>query len=182
LVDSEKPDVVILATGGTPVVPEIPGVAKPNVVHAYSVLAGKVAVGPRALIIGGGMVGAETANHLANHGKAVTLVEMLPDIATEIPNINRMTLIQDLEKGKVRVLVNTTVKDILEDGAVVVKDCVTETISADTVIVASGGKPNNDLEAELAGKPYKVVTIGDANKMGKVMEAIEAGYLAGMQV
>jgi len=91
-------------------------------------------------------------------------------------------LIQDLEKGKVRVLVNTTVKDILEDGAVVVKDCVTETISADTVIVASGGKPNNDLEAELAGKPYKVVTIGDANKMGKVMEAIEAGYLAGMQV
>ncbi len=182
LVDSEKPDVVILATGGTPVVPEIPGVAKPNVVHAYSVLAGKVAVGPKALIIGGGMVGAETANHLANHGKAVTLVEMLPDIATEIPNINRMTLIQDLEKGKVRVLVNTTVKDILEDGAVVVKDCVTETISADTVIVASGGKPNNDLEAELAGKPYKVVTIGDANKMGKVMEAIEAGYLAGMQV
>ena len=182
LIDSEKPDVVILATGGTPALPKIPGVDKPNVVHAYSVLAGKVAVGPKALIIGGGMVGAETANHLANHGKTVTLVEMLPDIATEVPNINRMTLLQDLEKGKVRILVNTTVKDILEDGAVVVKDCVTETISADTVIVASGSKPNNDFEADLAGKPYKVVTIGDANKVAKVMDAIEAGYQAGMQV
>jgi 2,4-dienoyl-CoA reductase-like NADH-dependent reductase (Old Yellow Enzyme family)/thioredoxin reductase len=182
LIDSEKPDVVVLATGGSPVLPKIPGVDKPNVVHAYSVLAGKVAVGPKALIIGGGMVGAETANHLANHGKTVTLVEMLPDIATEIPNINRMTLLQDLEKGKVRVLVNTTVKDILEDGAVVVKGCETETISADTVIVASGSKPNNDLELELAGKPYKVITIGDASKVAKVMEAIEAGYLLGMQI
>ena len=44
-------------------------------------LPGKLRSGPKALIIGGGMVGAETANHLANHGKAVTLVEMLPDIA-----------------------------------------------------------------------------------------------------
>jgi NADPH-dependent 2,4-dienoyl-CoA reductase/sulfur reductase-like enzyme len=182
LIDSVGPDVVILATGGTPVLPEIPGIDKPHVANAYDVLAGKIAVGPKALIIGGGMVGAETANHLANHGKAVTLVEMLPDIATEIPNINRMALLQDLEKGKVRVLVNTTVKDILPDGAVVVKDCATETISADTVIVASGSKPNNDLEAELAGKPYKVVSIGDAKKVGKVMEAIEAGYVAGMEL
>jgi 2,4-dienoyl-CoA reductase-like NADH-dependent reductase (Old Yellow Enzyme family)/thioredoxin reductase len=182
LLDSEKPDVVILATGGKQVLPEIPGVDKPNVVDAYRVLAGKVSVGAKVLIIGGGMVGAETANHLSNHGKQVTLVEMLPDIATEIPNINRMALLQDLEKNKVRILVNTTVKDILADGAVVVKDCVTETISADTVIVAAGIKPNNDLEVELTGKPYKVVTIGDANKVAKVMEALEAGYLAGMQV
>jgi 2,4-dienoyl-CoA reductase-like NADH-dependent reductase (Old Yellow Enzyme family)/thioredoxin reductase len=182
LIDSHKPDVVILATGGTPVMPEIPGVDKPNVANAYDVLAGKIAVGPRALIIGGGMVGAETANHLANHGKAVTLVEMLPDIATEIPNINRMALLQDLEKGKVKILVNTTVKDILTDGAVVVKDCTTETLSADTVIVASGSKPDGGLEAQLAGKPYKVITIGDAKKVRKVMEAIEEGYLAGTQV
>ena len=101
---------------------------------------------------------------------------MLPDIATEIPNTNRMALLQDLEKGKVKILVNTTVKDILTDGAVVVKDCTTETLSADTVIVASGSKPNGDLEAKLAGKPYKVITIGDAKKVRKVMEAIEEGY------
>jgi pyruvate/2-oxoglutarate dehydrogenase complex dihydrolipoamide dehydrogenase (E3) component len=128
------------------------------------------------------MIGAETANHLANHGKVVTLIEMLPEIATEVPNINRMTLLSDLEKANIKVLVNTTVKDILPDGVVVVKDCATETISADTVIVAAGAKPNNDLQAELAGKPYKVITAGDANKIGKVMEAIESGYLAGAQI
>ena len=180
LIDSLRPDVVVLATGGTPVLPEIPGIDKTNVVNASSVLAGEVAVGPQAVIIGGGMIGAETANHLANHGKVVTLIEMLPDIATEVPNINRMALLQDIEKAGIKVLVNTTVKDILPDGVVVVKDCATETISADTVIVAAGSKPNNDLQAEITGRPYKVVTIGDAAKVGKVVDAIEAGYLAGM--
>ncbi len=182
LIDSLKPDVVVVATGGTPILPEIPGVDKTNVVNAYSVLAGEVAVGAKSVIIGGGMIGAETANHLANHGKVVTLIEMLSEIATEIPNINRMTLLQDLEKANIKVYVNTTVKDILLDGVVVVRDCVTETITADTVIVAAGSRPNNDLQTELAGKPYKVITVGDANKIGKVMEAIESGYMAGMQV
>jgi pyruvate/2-oxoglutarate dehydrogenase complex dihydrolipoamide dehydrogenase (E3) component len=181
LIDSEKPDVVVIATGGTPILPGIPGVSKSNVVNAYDVLAGKVGVGAKAVIIGGGMVGAETANHLVNHGKAVTLVEMLPDIATEVQNINRLALLADLEKGKVRILANTTVKEVLADGVVIVKDNVTETISADTVIVASGSIPNNDLAVQLSGKPYKVVTIGDANKVAKVVDAIGAGYLAGMQ-
>jgi 2,4-dienoyl-CoA reductase-like NADH-dependent reductase (Old Yellow Enzyme family)/thioredoxin reductase len=181
LIDSEKPDVVIIATGGTPILPGIRGISKSNVVNAYDVLAGKVGVGAKAVIIGGGVVGAETANHLVNHGKAVTLVEMLPDIATEVQNINRLALLADLEKGKVRILVNTIVKDVLADGVVIVKDNVTETISADTVIVASGSNPNNDLAMQLSGKPYKVVTIGDANKVAKVVDAIGAGYLAGMQ-
>lgn len=181
-IDLLKPDVVVLATGGTPVLPEIPGVDRPNVIDASSVLAGKVAVGPKAVIIGGGMIGAETANHLANHGKVVTLIEMLPDIATEIPNINRMALLQDLQRAGIKVLVNTTVKDILPDGVVVAAGCATETISADTVIVAAGSKPNNAMQTELVGKPYKVVVIGDANKIGKVMDAIEEGFLAGMNI
>ncbi|MGZ6291215.1 MAG: oxidoreductase [Syntrophales bacterium] len=182
LVDSEKPDVVINATGGTRAIPDIPGIDKPTVANAYDVLAGKVFVGAKAVVIGGGMVGAETANHLANHGKSVTLVEMLPDIATEIQNINRGALLQDLEKGKVKILVNTTVKEVLVDGVLVVKDNTTESIAADTVIVALGSKPDGGLESKLSGKSYKVVSIGDAVKVGKVIDAIEAGYLAGLNV
>ena len=180
LIDSEKPDVVINATGGIPATPDIPGIAKPNVVNAYDVLAGKVFVGAKAVVIGGGMVGAETANHLANHGKSVTLVEMLPDIATEIQNINRSALLQDLEKGKVRILVETTVKEVLTDGVLVIKGCDTESIGADTVVVASGSRSDGSLEDMLADKAYKLVSIGDAVKVGKVVDAIEAGYLAGM--
>ncbi len=182
VIDSLNPDVVVLATGSTPTLPEIPGAGKPNVVTAATVLAGKVAVGPKAVIIGGGMIGAETANHLANHGKVVTLVEMLPDIATEVPNINRMALLKDMENAGIKVLVNTTVKDILSDGIVVVKDCVTETISADTVIVAAGSRPNNALQAELSGKRYKLITIGDAYKVGKVVDAIDTGFIAGIDM
>lgn len=180
LIDSERPDVVIHATGGIPATPDIPGVDKPIVVNAYDVLAGKVFVGARAVVIGGGMVGAETANHLVNHGKSVTLIEMLPDIATEIQAINRSALLQDLERGRVKILVNTTVKEVLVDGVLVVRDNATESITADTVIVASGSIPGGGLESQLSGKPYKVVSIGDAVKVGKVVDAIEAGYLAGM--
>jgi len=182
LIDFHHPDVVILATGGTPMVPKIPGIDKLCVENAYSVLAGKVVVGPNVLIIGGGLVGAETANHLANHGKAVTLVEMLPDIAVDEPPTTRMYLLKDLENAKVKILVNTEVTEIVDDGAMIVKNDNSEKISADTVLLAVGSKPNNDFAAELAGKAYKVVTIGDAAKVGKVMEAVQSGFLVGMRI
>ena len=68
-----RPDAVIVATGSRPRVPEIPGCDGPNVVFAEDVLLGKAATGPRVVVIGGEMVGCETAEHLAKQGKQVTL-------------------------------------------------------------------------------------------------------------
>lgn len=78
IVKAEKADEVVIAAGAEPIVPNIPGHDKPIVTTAKEVLAGKVFVGPQAVVIGGGMVGAETACHLAFHGKKVTIIEMLP--------------------------------------------------------------------------------------------------------
>ncbi len=69
IVTREKPDAVVIAAGGTPVMPDIPGIDRPNVVTAQDVLSGKAKVGQNVVIIGGGMVGCETGHYLAEQGK-----------------------------------------------------------------------------------------------------------------
>lgn len=181
-VDIQKPDVVIVATGSKPIIPEIPGVDKSNVVNVYNVLLGKVPVGSKAVVIGGGQVGAEVANHLANHGKSVVLVEALPEIAKDEQGIPRMYLLKALETGNVEVLTEATVREISDDGVLVVKSGKEKFINADTVISAVGSTSENRIISQLEGKSYKVITIGDAVNVRNALEAISEGYEAGMRV
>ncbi|MCL6611694.1 MAG: FAD-dependent oxidoreductase [Peptococcaceae bacterium] len=181
-IDKLKPDVVIVATGSKPITPKIPGVDKSNVVSVYNVLLGKVSVGNKVVVVGGGLAGAETANHLANHGKSVVLVEALPEIAPGEQGIPRTYLLKALEAGNVKTYTETTVKEILDDGMVVVKDGKEKVIEADTVILAVGSTSENRLVSQLEGKPYKVVTIGDAVNVRTALEAVSEGYEAGMMV
>ena len=182
LIDAEQPDVVILSTGSVPVVPQIKGVEKGQVVFANAVLNGEKEIGRTAVIIGGGMVGAETAYHLASHGKTVTLVEQLAEIAQDVEAIPRRQLLDGLEKEKVKIYVNTTVKEILDNGVLVSRDGREEIIPADTIILAVGSNPENKLATQLEGKPYKVMVIGDAVQVRRVLEAVEEGFAAGRKI
>ena len=77
LILQAKPDVVIIATGSTAIVPKIPGVEKRNVLKAVDLLLGKVTAEDTVVVAGGGLVGCETALYLAERGKKVTIVELL---------------------------------------------------------------------------------------------------------
>ena len=183
IVEKEAPDAVIVATGGEPIVPDIPGKDKPNVVHANDVLLGNVNVGHRVIVIGGGMVGSETADHLANHGKEVTIVEMLPDIAIDEEAAVRYFLMKDLHDNGVKIFVNAPVKEILDDGVISEIDGAETKIGpADTIVMAIGAKSVNNLTKELEGEVPLVLTIGDALKVRKALEAVEEGYKAGLAV
>jgi NADPH-dependent 2,4-dienoyl-CoA reductase/sulfur reductase-like enzyme len=182
IVDSEKPDVVIIATGGRPAIPNIPGVDKPNVVTAHNVLKGKVDVGHKVIVIGGGMVGSETADHLANHGKEVTILEQLPEIAKDEQDSVRYFLLKDLKENNVAIYTNTPVKEIVDDGVIVDRNGKEEKISpTDTIVLAVGVKPVNELVNKLEGKVNKLITVGDALEVRKALEAIEEGYKAGLE-
>lgn len=183
LVDSLKPDVIIAANGATPIVPKkIPGSDKAHVVTANDVLAGKVNTGSRVVVIGGGDVGAETANHLALNLRQVTLVEMLDEIATDEVIVPRWGLLEDLDQHKVRVCTGTTVQEI-KDGSVVVSGKTNEEIPADTVVLAVGSRPNKELGETIKAAGYDVRVIGDAVKApNNAWNAISEGFYTALEL
>jgi len=179
---NEKPDVVIIATGSKPIIPDIPGVDLHHVATANEILLGKKQFGSRILIVGGGMVGCETADFLGEYGADITIVEMLPQIAQDVVfNVNYF-LQKRLKEYGVKVLANTKLKEIRKDTVIVEKDgAETELGPFDTVILAVGFASVNDLEAQLKDK-VEVHVIGDAKEPRKALEAIFEGSQVAIKI
>jgi len=183
MVEAIKPDSLIIATGARPFIPNIPGNELTHVVTANDILQGTAQSGKRAVVIGGGLVGSETAAHLANHGHDVSIVEMNADIFAGGPSSTKQYLIQDLKQHNVTIMTETTVKEIRADSVLIeTKQGQHELEHIDTVVMAIGSRPVNDSLEQIKESVDNVITVGDAQQVRKAMEAIEEGYLAGMQV
>lgn len=183
IVDAEDPDVVITATGSQLQTPEIPGIEGSNVFSAYDVLSGRVEVGDSVIIIGGGTVGSETANHLANHDKKVTIIEMTSAIAIDEESNTRSLLLEDLMKRDVALFLNSKVQSIMEDRVIAVVDGEEKEIGpADSIVIALGTIPSRALYEKIKDKSVEVVNIGDSIEVRKALEAIEEGYKAGLAI
>jgi 2,4-dienoyl-CoA reductase-like NADH-dependent reductase (Old Yellow Enzyme family)/thioredoxin reductase len=177
VVEELKPDVVIVATGGQPLIPRgIPGANRKRVVTAHDVLTEKVRTGHKVAILGGGMVGCETAEFLSQRAKDVTIIEMLDDIAMDVGMFSKPYLMERLDTWGVKAMTGAQVKEITGDGVVVEKDGKKETISGiDTVVLAMGAKPVKRLAAQLKGKVAEVYVIGDASEPRMVVNAVAEG-------
>ncbi|MGL6016094.1 MAG: FAD-dependent oxidoreductase, partial [Selenomonadaceae bacterium] len=128
LVRCEQPDEIIYAAGATPLVPHIPGYDKSHVHTVNEILAGKVDLKGNAVVIGGGLVGAETAEHIAVHCGKTTIVEMRPEIAADMVPAPKYFLLESLHKNEVEMLVNTKVLQITDTGVVVDENGVQRTL------------------------------------------------------
>ncbi len=179
-----KADVVIVATGSNPVVPRIPGIDSACVSSCIDMLKGKVKIGQNVAVIGGGMVGSESANHLANHGKNVTIIEMLPQIAKEEHGNFQYSLFKEFKDKDVVLCPNTAVQKINEDGTIDVVSNGQEMQLGkfDNIFTAIGMRNNDAIVKDLENCGAEVVVIGDAKKARKAIEAIEEGYVAGMNI
>ena len=176
-----KPDVVIVATGVLPAVLPIPGFDKPLVMNAKEALLGKP-TGKNIVIIGGGTVGCETAEWMLDAGKSVTIVEMSDRLMGKMVETTRFVLKAHLRELNCRELLNTRCVEI-QDQAVVVESAEgQQTIPADNVIIAVGDRPNNALANEIQDLCPEVITIGDAQGIGSVLEAVRTGYVAGKSI
>ncbi len=202
-VEQEGPDAVIVATGGEALVLNIPGIKAKHVVTAHDVLSGKVRrpYGD-VLIIGGGMVGLETAEFLAHPGfnpivgrTSVTVVEMMGNVGLDMVPEGRTLLMERLHQAGVKIVTHRKVREILPDGVVVVDTIVEtrpdrtvvcregereETIRGmKTIVLAMGARAVDPLSARLRGSVREVYVIGDARKPRKALEAIaEAAEVA----
>ncbi|MCI8908237.1 MAG: FAD-dependent oxidoreductase [Angelakisella sp.] len=180
--DLEGYDAVVCATGSLPIIPHIPGVEKPIAVDCLSAINGAKPVGKKVVVIGGGLVGTETALDLAENGHSVTLVEMLPKIMKDVAVTDFLAYSERIAKTDMRILTETRLEEVLDNGARVSAKKGEETIEADTVILALGLKAEQGLYNELAAAGKEVYLVGDAVKAGKIFDAIHTAYRVGLRI
>jgi len=175
-VKAAKPEVVVLATGSTPFIPDIPNVRRDNVVLASDVLAGRQGVGNRVVVIGGELVACETADYLAQKGKIVTIMRRGPSMAANLNPRARDNLLARLTRNGVTMLTSVRYEEITDRGLVITdKEGNRQNIEADTVVLATGAIQNTELATQLEGQDITLHLIGDCVTPGKIIDAIRDG-------
>jgi len=178
-----NPDVVVVATGVRPFDPDIPGLGKAQVVQAGDVLEGKVKVGKKVAIIGGELVGCETAEFLADRGKQVTVMRRGPEMATSIGPSNRAFFLSRLLDKGVTLLREVRYDSISPSGVnITTRDGEERLIEADTVVLAAGSVPDNELYEVLKNKIPEVYCIGDCLEPRTIRDAISEGFRTGQKI
>jgi len=181
-VGKENPDVLILAVGATPLIPDIPGVGQDNVVTAVDVLTRRRDVGETAVVVGGGMVGCEAAEFLADLGKKVTIVEMLPKIGSDYGATYRHVVLRRLRKTGIKMETNVMAEEITDRGVKAKRDGAAEFFPGDTVVLAVGFKSSKGLGEKLSGMVPAPYSIGDCVEPRRIKEAIEEGFVLAREI
>ncbi|MGI6649821.1 MAG: FAD-dependent oxidoreductase [Bacillota bacterium] len=184
-IEQEQPDVVILAVGAKPFFPPIPGIQLDHVVGAEEVLTGHRKAEGTVIIVGGGMVGCETASLLVESGDKVDQVivlEMLDRAASDVPPTYRPFFLARLAKAGVKIETGTTVEEITPKGVRVTQKGTSTFINGDMIVLATGYKVDHDLTRQLEGRVPELYTIGDCVEPRTIREAIEEGFVVGFKV
>lgn len=167
LIQQLAPEAAIVATGSTPLVLPIPGLADCGYINAEDMLTGKQNVGKKVLIVGGGMVGAEAAEHLAERGHLCDIVEMKPVVGEDIMPEPRKYIMASLEHHKVGQITNAKVSQFFTDGVrytSTVDGTEGELRGYDNIVLAMGYRSNNPLEEPLKALVPQVFVIGEARQ------------------
>jgi 2,4-dienoyl-CoA reductase-like NADH-dependent reductase (Old Yellow Enzyme family)/thioredoxin reductase len=177
-----KPDVVVLATGVKPLIPQIPGVKSKKILQASEVLTG-ADTGERVAVIGGELVGCETALYLVERGRKVTVMRRGPELATKVNRFIREPLLGRLQFKDVSILTGVEYEEITEVGVVVrTSTGDRKVVEADTVVLAAGAVPDTELLTALQDKVARVLSVGDCVEPRGIREAVEEGYRAGIGI
>ena len=171
-------EAVINAVGAHSAAPRIPGIDGVNVADAWKVLAGEQQVYGTVAVIGGGMVGCETAEYLAARGCKVSVIEMMDKIAAGESTTILPTLLENYKTYGVEQYPSHKVKEFRMDAVVCEnKDGAEVTIPCDYIVLAMGARSNQFDAAALEAANIPVYSIGDAaGKAADISNAIRTGY------
>lgn len=172
-----EPDEVVIATGSKAARIPVPGLQ--NAFTGVDILGGTAKPGKRALVVGGGLVGLEVAEFLAEHGVETVVVEMLDEVARDMEPVTRKLTMKRMEQLPVTIHKSTRVARVEEGEAFVQREGsdANESLGAfDTFVVAVGNRPVDELSASLRERGLSVHVAGDAAKPGQVWDATQAGY------
>jgi len=183
-VEQEKPDAAVVATGAVPLRLAVPGVESRNVVQGVDVISGKAKIGKRVVVVGGRLIGMEIALKLAQEGKQVALATKNA-LGVDGVTLDRC-LVREMRnrliEARVPLFPNSPVHEIREDGLFIKYDKDSVFLKADTVVLAAGAKPENQLARELEGMGLELYTIGDCVEARDAMDAIHEGARVGRKI
>ncbi|MGM0216459.1 FAD-dependent oxidoreductase [Enterococcus sp. AZ109] len=173
-------DKVIVAVGGLPNMPKIPGFDSEKVVNAREILLGKVQVEGRIIIAGGGEVGIETAMYLADAERGeITVVEMAHTMAAQTDGTRYIGMRRFLEDHKVVLKNDAKVIEATDTDLIIEHNGTIEKLPYDAIVVSMGYHANSHLVEALKTMGDKLVIVGDAKKARNAMEAATEGFDAG---
>ncbi|MBR3276190.1 MAG: FAD-dependent oxidoreductase [Eubacterium sp.] len=179
-VENYAPDDIILATGAVPVKPPIPGIE--NAFHAAEAYYDPEKAGKETVIIGGGLIGVETALHLMAEGKNAVVLEQEDDIIRDARGLYRFGVLRKAQELNLTVITSAHVKEITKDSVVYEKDGQEFTLPCDSVLYAVGMASCRSLYQKLAGNGARIAVAGDARKVGKIAGAVHDGFFAALDI
>jgi len=174
-----SPYAMIVAAGSVPLVLPIPGIEKAIIADDLPNYTKEI--GKKVVIIGGGLVGCETAVHLAHNGHEVTVVDMKSAVCTDANPRHRPLLIAEMEK-KVKCLTCHVATKIVDDGIFCKIDSANVFIPANTIISAAGRVSDSAVMETLKDCAPYVDAIGDCVKPGNVAQAVFRGHYAALDI
>lgn len=174
-----NPDAVIVATGSSPACPPIKGNNLPVVFTVPDILNGSgVTLGKRIVVVGGGATGCEIALDLSSKNFDVTIIEQLPRIGIQIEAMTKKIILRGLKENNVKIYKEHVIQEITSDGVYAVdKEKNSRFVECDSVIIATGNRPENRLYEDLIEHGITAYKIGDCSEARGAKDAIYEGAL-----
>nr|HPJ36741.1 FAD-dependent oxidoreductase [Spirochaetota bacterium] len=211
LIKNEKPDYIISAEGAEEAIPPIEGIDGRNVRNAWDVLENDPALGKKIAIIGGGAVGLETAEFLAEKGtidpetlyflfkykaesyerlheliktgsKDVTVFEMLPRAGKGVGKSTKWILLGNIKEHDVKIVTGSKITSVKDNMVTYEKDGEVFSEKFDSIINAAGSRPVRKIADKLEGTGIPFAVIGDSVRPGNILQAVHEGFLAVMNM
>ena len=182
-VSEHNPDVVVVAAGATQQGLDLPGSEKKRIINAEDILKDSMEVGTTLAIVGGGFVGCEVAEFLADKGKKVTIVEMLGTLPLTIESVHTTYLLDRLKKRGVSILLGAKAIAVAAQGLIFSsEEGRRELLACDTIVMATTPKPNQELYNSLRNVIPEVYLVGDCVEPRRITDAVLEGFRVGREI
>ncbi|PBE20312.1 FAD-dependent oxidoreductase [Clostridioides difficile] len=184
LIKEKSPDVVIIATGATPLVLPIPGINDSGLIHAVDLLDGKKSCGKKVLVVGGGMVGCEVAAFLGEQEHEVTVIELREEVGADVISEHRKFLMNDFENYNIHTITGAKVSKFYDDGVdYLLTDGTEHDLKGfDSVVLAMGSRNYNPLSEVIKEVVKETYIVGDAVKARRALDATKEAFEVALNI